>query len=278
MRKRFKKACLAIFKCSGVYFEETALGLEEYGVPKQAELRNLIGDVVAATLPTPAPTPASTASAATSSTDTVSFTVEPTPAPLHPRPTRVDREASIYAGKVVAFQLQTAEDDCPTLRVCDKRLVPNDRILHVYNVTVDLHNNILVESKVPTLPFSTPAFDRWHASVCFGNARTFPRREYVCREIYEGEYLLRDHGKPSEGMTTIALMLETYAVSQAMGTRTASRMMLREIVRKLRSAPVPVLGAEKEAFLGHLAVDDPMFDAVASFRCFVTSDAEDELH
>ncbi|KAJ4983444.1 hypothetical protein SVAN01_11052 [Stagonosporopsis vannaccii] len=258
VRKRFRKACLAIFKCSGVFFEETALGLEDYGVPKQAELRNLIGDIRAAALRTATPTPPPTVTTTTAA----STTTASARATAYQRPKRGNSEVSIYTGEVVAFRLKATRNSRPTIRICDRRLVANDRILLVYDVTVTQRNALQIESAVPTLPFSTDAFDRWHASVCFGKRRTFPRRDYVCREVGEGEYLLRDNGKPKEECTTVGLMLETYAVSQAMGTGSTSSMIRREIVRKLRDAPSEIVGWGKEAFLGRLAVDDPLFDAI----------------
>ncbi|KAJ8104582.1 hypothetical protein OPT61_g10680 [Boeremia exigua] len=44
IRQRFNRASLIIFKISGVYFEDTALGLKAYGVPTQDILRRLVSE------------------------------------------------------------------------------------------------------------------------------------------------------------------------------------------------------------------------------------------
>lgn len=262
VRKRFRNACLAVFKRSGVYFEESAIGLGSYGIPKQnKDLKKLVDSALPAFLPTPVSSPARTARASTTETRHLhrlchdqSFNA------THGKP----EETALYAGQVVAVQLQANPKDCPTIRLCDKRLIRNKRALLDYNVTVTQDDNILIESKVPTLPFSTAAFDRWHSSVCFGHSTTFPRREYLCQAISDSEYLLRDNGKPPEETTTLSLMLETYAVSQTMGTRTASNMILGDIVRKLQNTTGAVLlDDDEETFLEHLYTDDPLFDAVS---------------
>ncbi|KAF1844430.1 uncharacterized protein K460DRAFT_408715 [Cucurbitaria berberidis CBS 394.84] len=41
-RKRFKKANLAVFEATGVYFKENSLGLSKHGIPDRAELEEII--------------------------------------------------------------------------------------------------------------------------------------------------------------------------------------------------------------------------------------------
>ena len=161
---------------------------------------------------------------------------------------RSHSSASICTGEVVAVQLQTEDDDRPTTRVCDKKLIRNYNALIAYDVTIGTGDEIHLQSRVPTLQFSTEAFDRWHSSVCFGASRTFPRREYLCREIVDRHYMLRDNGMPRAKYTTLGLMLETYCVSQAMGTARASNMIFNEIISKLGAVPVSVILPEEEVF------------------------------
>mgnify|MGYP004507177195 CR=1 FL=1 len=269
VRKRFKKACLAIFKGSGVYFEETALGLEAYGIPKQTELKKLVKDFTSMALPTAIQT--ATNKATTSTTTARSRN--------HPRTSRTSSshyEATIYAGELVAVQLQTEDYKQPVIRICNKRLIPNYNALIDYDVTVTAEDEIHFEPRAPTLPFSTEAFDHWHASICLDRRRTFPDRTYLCKEVADGQYMLRDNGVPRTD-TTIGLMFETYCVSQAMGTTAASKMVLDEIVRKLSGVPVAALRLEDVVVLQYLKSGDPLLDAVNEFlRRTVGSGSEDD--
>ncbi|KAF9695388.1 hypothetical protein EKO04_006669 [Ascochyta lentis] len=155
VRKRFKKASLAVFQHSGVYFETTALGLEPYGIPKQRHLNELID----AALKT------------TSYITTTSSIPKQLP---KTRPTH--HETAIYTGELVAITLQPAHTTShPTIRLCAKSLIHNPSLLNTYHLSIT-DNEITIHQRPPTLPFSPAAFDFWHA------------------EVAEGRYMLRDGG------------------------------------------------------------------------------------
>lgn len=251
VRKRFKKANLAVFKRTGVYFEESAQGLEAYGVKKLKKEQA-----------------ASTSSPIAIDTATLADTNSTAPGvtQTQPRTTRRSQgygEAAIYEGEVVAVQLQAPSDRHPTIRVCDKKLIPCYDELIEYEETV-AEDEAYVEAYAPFLPFPTEAFDHWLSSVCLGRTQNFPQRSYVCKEVEDGQYMLRVNSKAKKA--SIGLMLETYCVSQVMGTTKTSKMILDEIIAKLSKAPRSVLSREDASALQYLPCDDPLYDAVNSFQ------------
>jgi hypothetical protein len=262
VRKRFKKACLAIFKCSGVYFEGTALGLDDYGVPKQQELNRLVNKLIAK----------ATSTAVRSAASPTITTPASTATSTHKRHAQrgVVRtplrhfESRIYTGEVVAIQLQLdTEDDQPIIRICNKKCIRNYNSLTIYDVTVVASEAINCQAHVPALPFSPMAFDLWHASVCFGRRHTFPQRTTICKEVAEGEYQLRDNGIPRT--ITLGVMFETYCLSQFMGSTDASDMILDEIMRRLINASFSGFAPEDIIMLQGLRSDDPLLIAVHDF-------------
>jgi hypothetical protein len=72
---------------------------------------------------------------------------------------------------------------------------------------------------------SPEAFDRWYSSVCFGLRHTLPKRVYKLRLLPKGS-THEDEGKPP---VTIHSLVETYCLSQLMGTPDVSDMLLDEI-------------------------------------------------
>lgn len=237
VRKRFKKACLAVFQCSGVYFEDTALGLEAYGVPKQKDLKSMIEVVTRTAGERTAPS---------------------TKRPDHPPPIH-HHETAIYTGDLITIQLQPPSDSPharPSLRLCPTHLLPNPHILNTYTVTVADDQEIHIVGLTPTLPFSPAAFDHWLACVAFGPRRSFPARTYECREVADRQYMVRDNGR--SGAPTLRLLLETYCVSRLLGTRVASAMIRRKILAKLEEG---VGERDKEMLRGWLGDEDSMLDA-----------------
>lgn len=251
VRKRFKRANLAVFKRTGVYFEESAQGLETYGVKKPKKEQ-------ATSISSPIATGTATTAAADSTAPGVTQT--------QPRTTRRSQgygEAAIYEGEVVAVQLQAPSDRHPTIRVCDKKLIPCYDELIEYDETV-ADDEGYVEACAPFLPFSTKAFDHWHSCTCFGRVQNFPQRSYVCKEVEDGQYMLRVNSKAKKA--SIGLMLETYCISQVMGTTKTSMMILNEITAKLSKAPRSALSREDASALQYLPSDDPLYDVVNGFQ------------
>ncbi|KAF2993884.1 hypothetical protein E8E13_002146 [Curvularia kusanoi] len=236
IRKRFKAACRAVFKTSGVYFDTSGLDLEAYGVPKTAKVKELVKEARTAHVQETAvnagnsldekPDPSDigqSLDAGVPDTTAAGHETRPRPRGSRQRESAADRLAHSYysatqwAGSVVAFEIRESSSSPATIRFCDARLVA--------------HRRLFCEVS------SVQAFDRWHSTVCFGGTRTrFPMREVICQQVGKQIYMLRDNGKPPAEQTTLALMIETYCLSQAMGTVGASKMIMKEIIQKLGKA------------------------------------------
>lgn len=239
VRKRFKNANRAIFELTGVYFQESSQGLEDWGIKRPVKLRE-----ETASHPT-RPT--------NSSTTAWAYTR------LHG-----NSEATMFQGDVVAVQLQSPRDTRPSIRICDLKLIPFYNSLVTHSELLDENNNPYIEAIAPFLPFSAAAFDRWHTSVCRGSARTFPNRTLICRQIDAELYMLRVNSRARKA--SAGLMLETYVVSQTMGTAGASSMILGELRRMLDVPFTPQLNGDEDYFLDYLSPDDPVREVVDDFR------------
>ncbi|KAJ4335185.1 hypothetical protein N0V87_006339 [Didymella glomerata] len=236
VRKRFKNANSAIFALTGVYFPESSQGLEAWGIKKPAK-------------------PEMTASHSARATTTGGWT----PARLHG-----DDEATIYQGEVVAVQLKSPSDGHPSVRICDAQLIPAYDELITYEEMLDEIDEPCIEAIAPFLPFSAKAFDHWHSSVCRGGEQEFPKRTLVCKQIDDDQYMLRVNSKARK--VSASLMLETYVVSQAMGTTRTSSMILGELRKKFNNPLTPAMDDGDLDCLRYLESDDPAREVVNRFR------------
>ncbi|KAL1593065.1 hypothetical protein SLS59_009390 [Nothophoma quercina] len=248
VRKRFKKACSELFKRTGVYFVHSAIGLDEYGVPKkQQELNDMIDQLANGT----AYTAVRNAAAPTHTpTTSVAWTRErPARCRATRRPLR-HHEFRLYEGEVVAFRLRVGRNGQSIVRVCDKKLARKYHALIDYKVSVGIEEELDCQAQVPNISFSPAAYDLWHSSICFGRRHTIPQRITICREVSNGKYQLRDGGVPCS--PTTELLMETYRLSQRMGSTDASDLILDEIVRRLTSISFDGFAPEDVAMLQHL--------------------------
>jgi hypothetical protein len=236
VRKRFKNANSAIFALTGVYFPESSQGLEAWGIKKPAK-------------------PEMTASHSARATTTGGWT----PARLHG-----DDEATIYQGEVVAVQLKSPSDGHPSVRICDAQLIPAYDELITYEEMLDENEEPCIEAIAPFLPFSAKAFDHWHSSVCRGGEQEFPKRTLVCKQIDDDQYMLRVNSKAHK--SSASLMLETYVVSQAMGTTGTSSMILGELRKKLNNPLTPAMDDGDLDCLRYLDSNDSAREVVDWFR------------
>jgi hypothetical protein len=244
VRKRFKIANISIFERTGVYFQESSQGLEKYGVEKPAKSTK-------ETAPRPTRPSASGTPPRTTATRKI-------------RRLHGDGEAAVYEGEVVAVQLQAPSESRPSVRVCDVRLIPAYDELVTHEELLGDDDEPYIEAVVPFFPFSTEAFDHWHSSVCLGRAKEFPKRTMICKEIDDGLYMLRVNSRAKKA--SAGLMLETYVVSQAMGTSKTSDMILGALAARLRGAPESALSREYGSVLRFLHSDDLVFDVVDDFK------------
>ncbi|KAJ4376797.1 hypothetical protein N0V86_006915 [Didymella sp. IMI 355093] len=244
VRKRFKIANISIFERTGVYFQDSSQGLEKYGVEKPAKPKKETAS--RSTCPS-----ASGTSRRTTATQKV--------CKLHG-----DGEAAVYKGEIVAVQLQAPSESGPSVRICDARLIPAYDELITYEEFFDDDDEPYIQAVAPFLPFSAEAFDHWHSSVCLGRAKEFPKRTMICKEIDDGQYMLRVNSRAKKA--SVSLMLETYIVSQAMGTSKTSDMILTALAARLRGAPKSALSFEHTSVLRFLRSDDPVFNVVNDFK------------
>jgi hypothetical protein len=84
------------------------------------------------------------------------------------------------------------------------------------------------------IPCTTEVFDRWYSCMCFGLRHTLPKRVYRLKELPWG-CIHVDEGIPE---TTIHTLLDTYCLSQSMGTTVVSDMLLDEINRSLKNEKI----------------------------------------
>lgn len=178
-------------------------------------------------------------------------------------PTPTD-EWAVYRGDVVAVQLKASSDNHPSVRICDAKLTPAYDQLVTYEEMLDEVDEPYIEAIAPLLPFSTKAFDRWHSSVCHGNTQEFPKRTLVCKQINDDQYMLRVNSKARKA--SAGLMLETYVVSQAMGTIEASDMILGELREKLNNPSTPTFDDDELQPMRYLQSDDPVREVINRFR------------
>ena len=258
VRKRFKKACSELFKRTGVYFVHSAIGLDEYGVPKKQQVLNdMIDQLANGTAYT-----AVRNNAAPTLTPTISAALT-RKRPAHCRVIRRalrHHESRLYEGEVVALRLQADRDGQSVIRVCDKKLARRYHALIDYKVSVGIMEELDCQAQVPDLSFSPAAYDLWHSSVCFGRRHTIPQRVTICREVCNDRYQLRDGGVPCS--PTTKLLIETYRLSQRMGSTDASDLILDEIVRRLTSTSFAGFAPEDIAMLQNLRTDDALVVAV----------------
>lgn len=186
-------------------------------------------------------------------------TMDTTPPPPPP-----SDEWTIYQGDIVAVQLKGPTDKHTSIRVCDAKLIPAYDELVSYEEMLDEDKEPYMEAIVPLLPFSTKAFDHWHASICHGTTPRFPKRTLLCKRIGQVTYMLRVNSRARRA--SARLMLETYVVSRAMGTTEASDMMLAELKKKLNSPSTPTLDDVELQPMQHLQSDDPVREVVSRFR------------
>ena len=254
MRKRFKAASLAVFKVSGVYFQDNGIGLDAFGVPKKnAKLKELIQQaglpttVATATPPrtssdsqsteTAAP-PVQHASGAASTGDSDARALRR----AHRRALRLARRTAprsdnrqdavehrpktLYKGQVVTVQLMS-ESLIPVYRNVDAKLVPNYSSLLREDVSTTYAARPVVLKYIPELPFRSAAFDRWLAAVCFDTRTAFPTQNFVCHGVDKGTYRLQEMARDREGeQVDLGTVLETYILSTVLGTDAAASDML----------------------------------------------------
>lgn len=243
------------------YFVHSAIGLDEYGVPKKQQVLNdMIDQLANGTAYT-----AVRNNAAPTLTPTISAALT-RKRPAHCRVIRRalrHHESRLYEGEVVALRLQADRDGQSVIRVCDKKLARRYHALIDYKVSVGIMEELDCQAQVPDLSFSPAAYDLWHSSVCFGRRHTIPQRVTICREVCDDRYQLRDGGVPCS--PTTKLLIETYRLSQRMGSTDASDLILDEIVRRLTSTSVAGFAPEDVAMLQHLRTDDALVVAVNDF-------------
>lgn len=257
IRKRFKAASLAVFRISGVYFDTSCLGLDNFGVPNAKDLKQWIKDVGQ---PIVTPTAATTAGAATTSPD--GQTTDSTAAPvqhasgaastgtsdawllrralrrarrraLRAAPRQGNRQdamehrpSTLFYGEIVTVQLHSSSP-IPAYRNVDAKLVPKYRSLLREDVSTTYAARPVVLKYIPELPFRPAAFDRWLAAVCFGTRTAFPTQNFVCHGVDKGTYRLQEMARDREGETVdMVTVLETYILSTVLGTDAAASDML----------------------------------------------------
>jgi hypothetical protein len=100
------------------------------------------------------------------------------------------------------------------------------------------------------LQVSASTFDRWYSCIAFGLRHTFPKRVYKLKQKSDGDFKYQDEGLPP---VTIQVLLDTYVLSQIMGTKEVSDMIMDEIHK--------VLKREKSVSIqyqhGSICLDDP---------------------
>lgn len=270
MRKRFKAASLAVFKVSGVYFQDNGIGLDAYGVPKKnTKLKELIQQAGAPTTTTAASGTPLTGSSDTQSTETAAPSVQLASSAAttstsdtralrradrrahrralrHARRTapRLDnrqdaiehRPKTLYTGQVVTVQL-LSNSLIPVYRNVDAKLVPKYSSLLHEEVSTAYVARPVVLRYIPELPFRPAAFDRWLAAVCFGTRTAFPTQDFVCHGVDKGTYRLQEMARDYEGETVdMGIVLETYILSTILGTdKAASDMLFSELQSRVVS-------------------------------------------
>lgn len=216
MRKRFKIANQAIFKATGVYFLLSGIGLNDRGVPTDIEMKKLLRESTSGAhnaLATGTSTNAAltTDHAGTIATTSTAVSVVPVPRPSKIFTVQYDMfhdEELLFDGPVAGIVLQTPDQDPHATRFMSEAI-----------------RNQCIDFKDHVLDVSATAFDLWYTSICFGHRNTLPKRVYKLRRIFNG-YTHQDEGMP---VMTMATIMETYCLSQTMGTTDVSDMILDHI-------------------------------------------------
>ncbi|KAF3032192.1 hypothetical protein E8E11_002545 [Didymella keratinophila] len=238
VRKRFKNANHAIFKLTGVYFQTPDQGLKDWGIKKPAKESK--------------EQKASRSASPTTDGEWTSFHLDGR------------LEHAVYRGDVVAVQLKSPSDSRSSVRICDASLIPAYDKLITYEELFDENDQPYIEAIAPFLPFSAKAFDHWHFAACLSNDQGFPKQTLVCKQIDDNKYMLRVNSKAHEA--SAGLLLQTYVVSQAMGTTETSSMIFAELKKKLDNPLIPDLGDHELECLRHLDSHDPAREVVHSSR------------
>jgi hypothetical protein len=100
-----------------------------------------------------------------------------------------------------------------------------------------------------TVCCSAETFDRWYSSFCFGVRHSLPKRVYKLAKL-GGGFAYIDEGMPP---VTIHTLIDTYCLSQEMGTIQVSDMILDEIHRCLQNEAAL---NEKYGGMGSICEDD----------------------
>ncbi|KAF1914804.1 hypothetical protein BDU57DRAFT_579328 [Ampelomyces quisqualis] len=233
-RKRFIKANRAIFKATGVYFKRGTHGLQDgFNVPSESDMTRALknASIVAAQLVTGAGVTQSINVAGAGAAQTIEIETRRNKKNRKPRD-EDEPEAVAYELKVVELLLQPPDGSGPVTRYMTQKmwrklqLVPGQ-----------------------TLCCSAATFDRWYSSSCFGVRHSLPRRVYILKKL-SGGYAYVDEGVPP---VTIHTLLDTYCLSQDMGTTRVSDMILDEIHRFLRNEAALT---EKYGVMGGICEDD----------------------
>lgn len=238
IRKRFKNANTAVFALTGVYFPESSQGLEAWDIKKPTDPKK---------------------ERKTSRSTRQATTHQLTPIHVDDR-----REHAVYTGDVVAVQLKSPSDSRSSVRICDASLIPAYEDLITYKMRLNENDQPYIEAFAPFLPFSAKAFDHWHSAVCLGNDQGFLKQTLVCKQIGDDQYMLRVNSKPHNASAD--LMLETYVVSQAMGTEQTSSMILRELEKKLNNPLIPTMDDDNLQCMLYLHSGDPLREVVNGFQ------------
>jgi hypothetical protein len=191
VRKKFKKANIAVFKATGVYFRGSSIGLKEgWKVPGDIDMKALLKDVV---------------QKAGVAVETVFD----------------DKLVTMFTDKELLL-------DGPAVTLS---LQPRGCFGHeVRHLPKKLADELRIQAD-EVIPCTGVIFDRWYSSLCFGRRHSLPRRVYKLRPIPVG-YTHEDDGTPP---VTFHTLLDTYCLSQIIGTHVVSDMILDEISRVLSS-------------------------------------------
>jgi hypothetical protein len=83
-----------------------------------------------------------------------------------------------------------------------------------------------------TLLYTATTFDRWYTCICFGPRQSLPKRIYKLKQLPDRSYTHADEGMPP---VTVQTLLDTYCLSQLVGTTEVSDMLLDEVMRSLNT-------------------------------------------
>lgn len=124
----------------------------------------------------------------------------------------IDRDF-LHKGSTVTLTQQPPNGAGPVIRYISKAILVSLRI-----------------STDDTIQCSPAAFDHWYSSACFGLRHTLPKRVYKLRKLTKRS-THEDEGKPP---VSIHSLIETYCLSQIMGTPEISDLLLDELWQVLK--------------------------------------------